>query len=259
MNADRQGAGANGRSDQLEYNGRAMTAPSGTSWTDSTIERSRGGQLDALVCDLRSRIHSGELLPGERLVEADLVGLTGKSRGRVRDALRVLEMEGLVEINRNRGACVRRITRSEVRDTMEVIRAISVLMCDKAIDNRHDPVAAATLTQAMDDARRFRDHMPQQRHSRTFMEENARFWRVFAEMSGNPVLMDTRMRLETTLFRLSLEGAQITTSRQQWIMRHEEILEAVIAGDRGRARGLVEVSVAEVEEAMLALPDSAYL
>lgn len=230
-----------------------------TACRDSPIERSRGGELDRLVRDLRSRIHSGQLLPGQRLVEADLVELTGKSRGRVRDALRVLEMEGLVEINRNRGAHVRRITRKEVRDTMEVIRAISVLMCDKAIENRRDPASAAALRQALDDTRHFREHLPMQHHSRAFMDENARFWRVFAEISGNAVLMDTRMRLETTLFRLALEEAQITTAKHRWIMRHEEILEAVIAGERDRARNLVEDSVIEVEEAILALPDDAYL
>ena len=94
--------------------------------------------------------------------------------------------------------------------------------------------------------------------SRLFMDQNARFWDVFAALSQNPVLIDTRMRLETTLFRLALEGARITSAKDRWITRHEDILAAVLAADREAARGLIEESVRDVERAMLALPNSAF-
>jgi len=222
------------------------------------VELSRGEELDHLVRDLRGRIHRGEFVPGQRLVEADLVEDTGMSRGRVREALRVLESEGLVRIDRNRGASVRRISRKEVTDTLELMRAISMLMVDKAITHSDRPEARAVLNEALAQARRFRSHLSEFEQSRQFMDQNARFWDVFAELSDNPVLIDTRLRLETTLFRLSLEGARITSAKDQWITRHEEILEAVLAGDREQALKLTEESVYDVEKAMLALPDAAF-
>jgi len=224
----------------------------------STIGGSRGEELDHLVRALRDRIHKGDFVPGQRLVEHDLVAETGMSRGRVRDALRVLESENLVEINRNKGACVRRISRKEVSDTIEVMRALSILMTDKAIGRIAEPEVRSTVEAALEQARAFRAQAPVYDQSRLFMDQNARFWDVFAELSQNPVLIDTRMRLETTLFRLALEGARITSAKDQWITRHEDILAAVLAADREAARVLVEESVRDVEQAMLALPDSAF-
>jgi DNA-binding GntR family transcriptional regulator len=236
----------------------AGVAASERSYMDSTIGRSRGQELDHLVRELRDRIHKGDFVPGQRLVEHDLVAETGMSRGRVRDALRVLESENLVEINRNKGACVRRISRKEVSDTIEVMRALSILMTDKAISRIAEPEVRSAIGAALEQARAFREQAPVFNQSRLFMDQNARFWDVFAELSQNPVLIDTRMRLETTLFRLALEGARITSAKDQWITRHEDILAAVLAADCETARQLVEESVRDVEQAMLALPDSAF-
>lgn len=219
---------------------------------------SRGAELDLLVRKLRGCIHRGDFVPGQRLVEADLVADTGMSRGRVRDALRILESDGLVQIHRNRGATVRWISRKEVADTIELMRPISVLMIDKAVARAAEPEVRAILTDALTRARRFREQLSEFEQSRQFMDQNARFWDVFAKLSNNPVLIDTRMRLETTLFRLALEGARITSAKGQWIARHEDILEAVLAGNRDQALKLAEESVLDVEQAMLALPDSAF-
>ncbi|MEV4421320.1 GntR family transcriptional regulator, partial [Patulibacter sp. NPDC049589] len=60
--------------------------------------------------ELRTAILSGEYMPGERLVEAQLIERFGASRFNIRLALQDLAGEGLVEIQRNRGAHVRKIS-----------------------------------------------------------------------------------------------------------------------------------------------------
>ena len=215
-------------------------------------------ELDNLIQDLRSRIHAGQLVPGQRLIEADLVAETGMSRGRIREALRRLEDERLVQIDRNRGASVRRISRKEVSDTLEVLRALSLLMTENALAKHDQPETRAILGEALDQVRKFRSHLSDFEQSRHFMDENARFWDAFTRLSDNSVLSETRMRLETTLFRLALEGARITSDKDLWIARHEEIIEAILAGNRSTALNLVKQSVADVERAILALPDSAF-
>jgi DNA-binding GntR family transcriptional regulator len=215
-------------------------------------------QLNTLVDALRERIHGGHLVPGQRLIEIDIMAEAGITRARVREALRRLEAEGLVEIHRNRGASVRRIARREVADTLEVLCAISELMADKAVARARDPGVRAILERSLADVRSFREQVSAVEQSRRFMDENARFWSGLAALSDNPVLTDTRWRLETTLFRLALEGARVTSAKGRWIMHHEEILLAILAGDRARARRHVADAVAAVEAAIQSLPDSVF-
>jgi DNA-binding GntR family transcriptional regulator len=69
----------------------------------------------AFVADwVRDRIRRGRMVPGQRLIEADLIRETGASRSRVREALQRLETEGLVAIEEFRGASVRRFSRDEL-------------------------------------------------------------------------------------------------------------------------------------------------
>jgi len=64
---------------------------------------------------IRHRIRVGRYVPGQRLVEADLIRETGGSRSKVREALQRLAIEGLITIEEFRGASVKRITWDEVR------------------------------------------------------------------------------------------------------------------------------------------------
>jgi DNA-binding GntR family transcriptional regulator len=73
---------------------------------------------------VRDRIRNGRLVPGQRLVEADIVGATGASRAKVREALKRLETEGLVTIEEFRGATVKRLGHGEVRQIYEARMAL---------------------------------------------------------------------------------------------------------------------------------------
>lgn len=210
------------------------------------------------VCELlRAGIHSGRLVPGQRLVETDLVRDLKTNRSRLREAFRRLQADGLVTIDRNRGASVRRISRQEMIDTMEVLEALTVLMVDKSIGRRQEPDVAATLENALERARAFRDSLGGMSRPRLFMEENVRFWDIFAHIADNPVLTDLRGRLQAGLFRLALDDLD-TADKERWIARHEDILSAVIAGERGAARAGVRQAVANVLRAILGLPDDAF-
>ena len=73
---------------------------------------------------LREKIRIGRLVPGQRLVEADIVKETGASRGKVREALRRLETEGLVSIEEFRGASVRQLSMDEVHQIYKARMAL---------------------------------------------------------------------------------------------------------------------------------------
>jgi DNA-binding GntR family transcriptional regulator len=73
-----------------------------------------------VVAELRQAILSGRLKPGERLIEERLAEELGVSRNPVREAIRVLASEGLVEVTARRGASVLKLTEQEARETIEV-------------------------------------------------------------------------------------------------------------------------------------------
>lgn len=208
---------------------------------------------------IRDGIHSGRFVPGQRLIEADLMKEFGVSRSRIREAFRRLEADRLIDIQKNRGASVRRISRKEVTDTLEVLRATALLIAEKVADRAGSPEVREAIKRSLGVARRFRRQLTEVDQARQYMNENARFWDVLIALCDNEVLSEVRMRLETTLFRLALEGARIATRRDKWIVRHEEILQTVLAVNKTRLRRLVVESVSDVRDAMLALPDSAFL
>ena len=83
---------------------------------------------------LRAAIADGDLLPGARLVEADLVAMLGVSRGNVRLAIDALDAEGLVERIPNRGARVRVISTDEAVAITEARMALEALIARKAAE-----------------------------------------------------------------------------------------------------------------------------
>lgn len=85
---------------------------------------------------IRAMMQEGDFAPGERLVEADLSRQTGASRAHVREALRELRAEGLVEIEEFRGAAVKRLTRDDLRkigDVRESLEGLAARLLATAI------------------------------------------------------------------------------------------------------------------------------
>jgi len=90
------------------------------------------------------------------------------------------------------------------------------------------------------------------------MEENARFWGLLGELSGNSILSDIRTRLQAPLFRLSMEGLTVNTSHEQWITRHEDIIREILKHNVDQASRHARKSMHDVWKAILALPESAF-
>ena len=93
---------------------------------------------DVVFNTLRTSILTGELKPGERLMEIHLADKLGVSRTPIREAIRKLELEGLVTMIPRRGAEVAQITEKNLRDVLEVRRALEHLACELAIDCASD-------------------------------------------------------------------------------------------------------------------------
>ncbi|MCC7412029.1 MAG: GntR family transcriptional regulator [Gammaproteobacteria bacterium] len=227
--------------------------------TKASSDNDNGASADEGVELLKKGIYEGRYVPGQRLIEIDLMRDLGVSRGHVREALRRLAAEGLVAIERNRGASVRKISRKEVNDIFDVLTDISVIAVRKAMQNMDEPGHRRIVEDSLKAARRFSRRAAGVRHVQEFMEENARFWNSIGAVADNPVLENTRERLQTLLFRLQMQGLTMGAERELWITQHEEALVAMLEGNAVLAERLMGRASRSVRDAILALPDSAFL
>ena len=147
------------------------------------------GDIEQALVTLREGIQHGVYVAGQRLVEIDLINALGVSRGCVREALRRLSAEGLVQIERNRGASVRKISRKEVADIFEVLTDVSVITVSKAMRNMDKPKNRKVIEiVAESGAQRFSNRTDRTVEAQLYMEENARFWDSISAIVDNPVL-----------------------------------------------------------------------
>src|SRR5699024_6703055 len=93
---------------------------------------------DVVFNTLRQAIITGEFAPGERLMEIALANRLGVSRTPIREAIRKLELEGLVVMIPRRGAEVARITEKDLRDVLEVRASLEELAIGLACERRTD-------------------------------------------------------------------------------------------------------------------------
>ena len=132
---------------------------------------------------LLERIGSGELSPGERIMEETLAKEFGISAIPVREAIRELVVMGMLEYERNRGAWVRKVSLAETIDALKVRAALESLAAQTAVAGLQGQ--CAKLKQVVREivaAACKRDFV-------AFQQQNQRFHRMVVEASGNGVLL----------------------------------------------------------------------
>ena len=105
---------------------------------------------------LRQAILRGELEPGERLMEIHLADRLGVSRTPIREAIRKLELEGLVVMIPRRGAIVASITEKDLKDVLEGRRTLEIMAAEIACD-RITPELLQDLAEAGEEFRELKD------------------------------------------------------------------------------------------------------
>ncbi len=214
--------------------------------------------IDVAVEQLKRDILQGRFVPGQRLVEVDMMSHLDITRGRVRDVFKRLQAEGIVQLDKNRGASVRKVSREEVYNIFEVLEEVSILIIRKVGSRSEDEEMRRHLRESLGAARKYHDRSANIIRVLDYMDENARFWGDLADLAGNPVLSDIRIRLQAPLFRLAMEGLTVSGSHEQWIARHEEIISALLDSNTTQATRHARTSMHDVWKAILELPNSAF-
>lgn len=180
---------------------------------------------EQIATQLRRDILRGVLPPGTAVKERDHAAEMGVSRTPLREAIRMLAKEGLVQLRPARSPIVARPSFEDVAQNIEVMSALEVLSarlaCARASDAQIDGIAALA------------EHMSQNYDSLDMMdvfEIDMRFHLAIAAAAGNPVLSDTHQALVARLWRARYLSASRKRSRDRVIRQHSQIVAAL----RGR-------------------------
>jgi DNA-binding GntR family transcriptional regulator len=195
---------------------------------------------------LREAIIRGEIPAGERLNETKLTRQFTLSRSPVREALRILEAEGLVTLEPHRGARVRRLSGEDLREIFD----LRLMFETHALQHRRTlvtPDAVAPLRAAVADARAALGA----EHVGAWHEASLRFHDGLVALAGNRHLqrLHDEMKISLRRYQLSLIGFPRQPAR--WQTAHEAILTALERGELERAHDLVAGHLAELQDALL--------
>ena len=177
---------------------------------------------DVVFKTLRQAILKGELEPGERLMEIQLAERLGVSRTPIREAIRKLELEGLVLMIPRRGAEVAKISEKNLRDVLEVRRSLEELAIDLACQ-RIQEEELETLREAQKEfaaAIAAGDAME-------IAQTDEKIHEIIYSGTGNQKLMQILSNLREQMYRYRLEYIKDANKRQILLVEHEQILKAL--------------------------------
>ncbi|MDJ0923809.1 MAG: GntR family transcriptional regulator [Acidimicrobiia bacterium] len=206
------------------------------------------GQLHANLGDLvaneiRAAILAGDLKPGERLKQEQLAENMGVSRIPVREALQILEGEGLVETRPGRGSSVIELTGEAAADVLAVRGALEGLAAHLAAE-RVTPEVIARLRNAVEEGKQASQAGDHARASAA----HTRFHLELAAAAGNSHL---RTELEFLPAKTEWIVASLLQSRSEYSWQeHEAIHDAVASGDADRAEKLTRLHSQHVIESL---------
>ena len=193
---------------------------------------------DVVFDTLRQAILDGTLQPGERLMELHLAQQLGVSRTPVREALRKLELEGLVLNIPRRGAVVAQITRKDLEDVLEVRAALEELAVRQAC-KKISSLQTARLQEAAD---RFAKSL-QQNDLISSAQADVDFHEILCEAAGNRRLAQLLSSIRSQMYRYRFENLKNKNSHPDLIRQHELICEAVKTGDEERAAEAIRMHI----------------
>lgn len=191
---------------------------------------------DELVVALRDLIVEGELAPGSRVPERELCDRFGVSRTPLREALKVLASEGLLELLPNRGAQVARLTIEDLDEMFPVMGALEALAgelaCARITDTEVAEIKALHYQMVLHYTRR---ELPE------YFRLNQRIHERILEIAGNATLARMYRSLAGRVRRARYVANMTQARWERAVEEHEAILDAVSRRDGPRLARILKL------------------
>jgi DNA-binding GntR family transcriptional regulator len=190
-------------------------------------------------------LESGRLAPGQRLVEAELCVRFGIGRNSVREGLQRLAAEGIVELQRNRGARVREVTLEDAVQTLEVTELLTGLAARAAAR----AIASDEDGKSMGAALQLLDHASKEGDLRSFVRARREFFASLMNLSHNRELQRILATVHVHVLRAQFH---LTDIQRQLQADYYAIGRAVLAGEPAQAEHIARRHVRRLRAAMIA-------
>lgn len=189
---------------------------------------------DVVFNTLRQAILRGELKPGERLMEIQLANKLGVSRTPIREAIRKLELEGLVLMIPRKGAEVAEITEKSLKDVLEIRRALE----DLAVRLACEKITKEELKELKKAGDEFKKVLKSQDITEV-AEADVRFHDVIYMATDNPKLIQLLNNFREQMYRFRVEYLKKAEVRPQLLAEHDEIIKYITEGNKEEASRVV--------------------
>ena len=200
---------------------------------------------DVVFNTLREAILKGELKPGERLMELQLAAKLGVSRTPIREAIRMLEQEGLAVTVPRKGAEVAGMTEKDMQDVLQIREALEELAVQVACDMITEE-EKLQLNKSMHDF----EHSLKSRDLKRMAECDVAFHDVIYQATDNPKLVIMLNNLREQMYRYRVEYLKNEENYPDLLEEHEEIYKGILENDKKKVAEVIRKHISNQVDAV---------
>ena len=182
---------------------------------------------DVVFHTLREAILKGELKPGERLMELQLAAKLGVSRTPIREAIRMLEQEGLAVTIPRKGAEVAKMTEKDMEDVLQIRDALDELAATIACEQ----ISEEELSHLRETMYEF-EKSTKTGDVKRIAEADVQFHDIIYKATGNPKLVILLNNLREQMYRYRVEYLKDEKNYPMLVKEHCEIVEGLSNKDK---------------------------
>ena len=201
---------------------------------------------DVVFRTLRQAILTGEMKPGERLLEIHLANKLGVSRTPIREAIRMLELEGLVIMVPRRGAQVAQITEKSMSDVLEVRCALDELAVELACER----ITEEEKTELAETCKAF-EKATATKQVHVIAKADVEFHDIIFKAAGNPRLTQMINNLAEQMYRYRFEYIKDESQHQMLVEEHKHICESISNRDIAAAKEAIRTHIENQEKSII--------
>lgn len=201
---------------------------------------------DVVFNTLRQAILIGELKPGERLMEIHLANRLGVSRTPIREAIRKLELEGLVTMIPRRGAEVAQITEKSMNDVLEVRRALDALCVELACDR----ITPEELEQLRGACGNF-ELAVKTKETKKIAQADVALHDIIVQATGNSRLIQLVNNLSEQMYRYRFEYIKDFSQHERLVEEHRIIYQGIVDKDKETASQAAKLHIDNQKKAII--------
>lgn len=203
---------------------------------------------DVVFNTLREAILKGELKPGERLMELQLAAKLGVSRTPIREAIRMLEQEGLAVTIPRKGAEVAKMTAKDMEDVLQIRESLDELAATLACEK----ITEEQLTELAERMQEFEDATKTD-NVKKIAEADVSFHDVIYNATNNPKLVNMLNNLREQIYRYRVEYLKDESSYPLLLEEHRAIVEGLMSKDKDMVKEMMHRHISNQAVAVRAM------